>query len=87
MAKVVFLTEKLLIIVPRWSRVTLGMPTDPETRATMPYGLLARVSGPVRIPGVALDNRGTITGSLIFGQKIKISPDFGWISLIWRRPP
>ena len=32
---------KLSQIVPRLSRATLGMPTGPETRATMPYDLLA----------------------------------------------
>ena len=31
---------KLPVLIPRWSRVTLGMPTDPETHATMPHGLL-----------------------------------------------
>ena len=31
---------KLPVFIPRWSRVTLGMPTDPETHATMPHGLL-----------------------------------------------
>ena len=31
---------KLSIIVPWWSSATLGMPTGPETRATMPYDLV-----------------------------------------------
>ena len=44
---------KLPIIVPRWSRATLGMPTGPETRATMPYGLLPdlQAQGPARAGG------------------------------------
>ena len=36
---------KLPQIVPRLSRATLGMPTGPETRATMTYDL---VPGPQR---------------------------------------
>ena len=42
---------KLPIIVPRWSRVTLGMPRAPETRATMPYGLLVDLQRPARAGG------------------------------------
>ena len=42
---------KLPIIVPRWSRVTLGMPRAPETRATMPYGLLPDLQRPARAGG------------------------------------
>ena len=34
-------------------------------------------------PRVALDNRGTIWESFIFGQKIIIFHDLGWISWIW----
>ena len=39
---------KLPVFIPRWSRVTLGMPSAPETRATMPYGLLPDLQGPAR---------------------------------------
>ena len=42
---------KLPVFVPRWSRVTLGMPRGPETRATMPYGLPPDLQGPVRAGG------------------------------------
>ena len=48
---------KLPIIVPRWSRVTLGMPRGPETRATMPYGLLVDLQGPARAGGSPSDRR------------------------------
>ena len=61
---------KLPIIVPRWSRVTLGMPRGPETRATMPYGLLvdlhrpARAGGP-RLPRVTGGEGGTAISRLL----------------------
>ena len=48
---------KLPIIVPRWSRVTLGMPRGPETRAPMPYGLLVDLQGPARAGGSPSDRR------------------------------
>ena len=37
---------KLPIIVPQWSRVTLGMPRGPETRATVPCGVLVDLRTP-----------------------------------------
>ena len=64
------------LCVARGHRLPLQEP------ARRSYGIVARVSGPVGIPRVALDNRGKIWGSFIFGQKIIIFHDFGRISWI-----
>ena len=57
---------KLPQSVPRWFWATQGVPV----------GIVARVSGPVGIPRVALDNQGTIIESFIFGQKTYFGMDF-----------